>query len=148
MLRALLIDFVPDSNQLANIFSQAVAPAFLLGAVAAFISLLMSRLKSVLDRLADMGKVAASGPDQTKRKEDIAQLKRRAVLLNSATYLGLGAGVSTTLLLMISFASALFRLQHVFGGALLFGIANALLTVSLYKFAKEVKAGLSEIDEY
>jgi hypothetical protein len=47
----MVMDFVPDSAQLSTIFSQAVAPAFLLGAVAAFISLLMSRLKNVLDRL-------------------------------------------------------------------------------------------------
>ena len=142
------MNFIPDSNQLSNIFAQAVAPAFLLGAVAAFISLLMLRLKAVIDRLDSLTKVAAGDSGQTKLKTEIDQLKSRAVLLNSATYLALGAGICTSLLLMISFASALFRLQHVYGGALLFGLANALLTFSLYKFAKEVKAGLSEIERY
>ena len=50
---------------------------------------------------------------------------------------------------MLAFASAFFRLPHaVYGGALLFAVANGLLTVSLYKFAREVKASLSEIDHF
>jgi hypothetical protein len=32
---------------------------------------------------------------------------------------------------MLAFASAFFRLPHVYGGALLFAVANGLLTVSL-----------------
>jgi hypothetical protein len=70
------------------------------------------------------------------------------VLLNTATYLALGAGICTTLLLMVSFASALLKLQHIYGGAALFAFANVLLTLSLYKFAQEVKAELSEIHQF
>jgi len=143
-----MFGFIPDANQLTSIFALAAGPAFLLGAVAGFISLLMSRLKSVTDQLDRPVEIAGSDTAQTKRKQDIVGLKRRAVLLNSAAYLALCAGICTTLLLMVAFASAFFRLQHVYGGALLFAIANGLLTVSLYKFAREVKAGLSEIDYF
>ena len=140
--------FIPDSTQLAAIFTQAVGPAFLLGAVAGFISLLMSRLKSVTDQLNHSVKIADGGPGRPMHKPNVAELKRRAILLNSATHLALGAGISTTLLLMVTFAAAFLGLKHVFGGPLLFAIANGLLTVSLYKFAQEVKAGLSEISHF
>jgi hypothetical protein len=142
------MDLIPDTNQLASIFSLAAGPAFLLGAVAGFVSLLMSRLKSVTDQLSLSVEIADSDAARANRSQDIAELKRRAVLLNSAIRLALGAGIATTLLLFISFASAFFRLQHVYGGAILFAAANGLLTVSLFKFAQEVRAGLSEINRH
>lgn len=139
--------FIPDSAQLAAIFNQAIGPAFLLGAVAGFISLLMSRLKGVTDQL-NRTLETADGVGRATHNLDVAELKRRAILLNSATHLALAAGIATTLLLMVSFAAAFIGLKHVFGGPLLFAIANGLLTVSLYKFAQEVKAGLHEISHF
>ena len=139
---------IPDASQLASISSLAAGPAVRLGAVAGFVSLLMSRLKSATDQLNHPVEIADGDAARAKRKQDIAELKRRAVLLNSATRLALSAGLATTLLLFVSFASAFFHLHHVYGGAVLFAIANGLLTVSLYKFAQEVRAGLSEIDRY
>src|SRR5882724_9896210 len=41
------MDLVPDIDRLTQIFSNAIAPAFFLGAVAAFVSLMMSRLAAV-----------------------------------------------------------------------------------------------------
>jgi hypothetical protein len=44
---------VPDTrsvSQLSHVISQAAAPAFLLGALAAFIAVLISRLNRVIDR--------------------------------------------------------------------------------------------------
>jgi hypothetical protein len=35
-----MLDFIPDAERLSQIFSQAIAPTFFLGAVAAFISLM------------------------------------------------------------------------------------------------------------
>ena len=142
------LGFVPDASQLASIFSQAVAPAFLLGAVAAFISLLMKRLENVVNRIGSLARIADSDATMVHLKNEIPYLKRRAVLLNTATYMALGGGICTTLLLMIAFASAFFKLQHIYGGGLLFGLANALLTMSLYKFAREVKAELTEIRQF
>jgi hypothetical protein len=143
-----LPNFIPDSNQLAAIFSQAVAPAFLLGAVAAFVSLLMSRLKNIVDRISNLTRIADSDPAQAKVAQEIPYLKRRAVLLNTAAYLALSAGISTTLLLLVSFASAIFKLHHIYGGALLFAVVNGLLMVSLFKFAQEVRVELGEIRQF
>ena len=46
------------------------------------------------------------------------------------------------------FASAFLRLQHVFGAAVLFSLAVALLGVSLFRFGQEVRIGISEADHY
>jgi hypothetical protein len=51
---------VPDIDRLTQIFSNAIAPAFFLGAVAAFVSLMMSRLAAVSERI----KATRALPDQ------------------------------------------------------------------------------------
>jgi hypothetical protein len=43
-------EFIPDAVRLSQIFSQATAPTFFLGAIAAFVSLMTSRLSAVIDR--------------------------------------------------------------------------------------------------
>jgi hypothetical protein len=40
----------PSVSQLSNVISQAAAPAFMLGALAAFIAILISRLNRIIDR--------------------------------------------------------------------------------------------------
>ena len=143
----ILENFIPDTNQLATIFSQAAAPAFLLGAVAAFTQMLLSRLTHVIDRIRSLNEIADSDSARVKLKTDIPDLKLRAVLLHRAAYLALTAGIATTLLLMIWIVSAFLKLQHVYGGGLLFGVASALLGLSLYNFAREVKVALSDFDQ-
>ena len=41
------MEMVPELDRLTQIFSNAIAPSFFLGAVAAFVSLMMSRLAAV-----------------------------------------------------------------------------------------------------
>ena len=45
------MDLVPDTQQLAQAMSQATAPAFVLGAVAGFISILLGRMTTIVDRI-------------------------------------------------------------------------------------------------
>jgi hypothetical protein len=52
------------------------------------------------------------------------------------------------LLLVLGFATALFGLEHEYGAGLIFAVAVALLGASLYRFAQEVRMGLSEADHY
>jgi hypothetical protein len=40
----------PSVSQLSHVISQSAAPAFLLGAIAAFIAILISRLNRIIDR--------------------------------------------------------------------------------------------------
>jgi hypothetical protein len=142
-----LISFVPSAEELAAIFAHAAAPAFLLAGVAGFISVLMARLNGVVDRLRNLSEIPDNEPN-SKRKEEIPTLKRRAVLLHSAAFLALMGGLSTTLLLMLSVATALLRLEHLFGGVLLFGVAAAMLSPALFRFSQEIRVALRELEKY
>jgi hypothetical protein len=143
-----MLDIVPSSEELATVFAHAAAPAFLLAGVAAFISIVSVRITGVIDRLRNLSEIADDDPTRSGLKQNIPNLKRRAVLLHRAAHLALWAGIATSLLLMLSVATALLKLQHLFGGALLFGVATGLLTVALFSFAQEVRVALREVEQY
>ena len=60
----------------------------------------------------------------------------------------LASASCTTLLLMVTFAAALLRLQHAFGAPILFLAATIMVGGSLLRFGQEIRAGLAELDEY
>jgi len=127
---AIGMDLVPDIERLTQMFNNAIAPAFFLGAVAAFLSLLMSRLASVHDRIKAKRATDAAGID-------LGQLRRRAALLNQGIMLSLGGGVCATLLLAVLFATQFFGGMHPYGAGLLFFMATLMLGVALARFAEE-----------
>jgi hypothetical protein len=140
--------FVPDVDQLAQIMSHATAPAFILGAVAGFISILIARMEIIIGRIRSLNEIADDDAARAQLKSDIPRLKRRAKLLNNAIRLVLGSGICTSLLLVVAFVSAFFRLRHEYGVGLLFVIAVVLLGASLFRFTQELRIGLSEADHY
>jgi hypothetical protein len=140
--------FVPDVDQLAQIMSHATAPAFILGAVAGFISILIARMEIIVGRIRSLNEIADDDAARAQLKSDIPRLKRRAKLLNNAIRLVLGSGICTSLLLVVAFVSAFFRLRHEYGVGLLFVIAVVLLGASLFRFTQELRIGLSEADHY
>jgi hypothetical protein len=142
------MDLVPDTQQLAQVMSQATAPAFVLGAVAGFISILLGRMTTIVDRIRSLNEIGEDDSVRARLKSDIPRLQRRAGLLNSAVRLALLSGMCTALLLVIGFLSAFLKLQHEYGAAVLFVIALCLLGASLFQFSKEVRIGLSEADHY
>jgi hypothetical protein len=138
----------PDAGQLSQVISQATGPAFVLGAVAAFASVLLGRMTAIGDRIRHLNDIPDDERVRVHLKSDIPRLRRRVRLLNSAARLALASGVCTSLLLVVSFASAFLRLQHVFGAAILFFLAVGLLGASLFRFGQEVRIGISEADHY
>lgn len=138
----------PDAVHLSQVMTEAAAPAFVLGAVAAFISILLSRLNAVVDRIRNLNAIPDSDGSRYHLKADVLRLVRCAQRLKSATLLALASGISTSLLLLVAFMSALLRLQHVYGAALLFVVAIVFLASALFRFAQEVMIGLSEADHY
>ena len=142
------MDIVPDTGQLSQVMVQATAPAFILGAVAGFISILLGRMTSVIDRIRSLNEIADGDTARAHLKSDIPRLRKRAKLLNSATHLALVSGMCTSLLLVVGFGSAFFRLQHIYGAGILFAVAVVLLGGSLFSFSQEVRIGLSEGDHY
>jgi hypothetical protein len=139
---------VPTADQLSQIMSHAIAPAFLLGAVAAYISILLTRMTVIVDRIRILNDIADEDVARVRLRSDIPRLKRRAELLNKATYLALGSGICTTLLLILGFAMAFFGFRHEYGVGALFVIAVCLMGGSLTRFAQEVRIALHEFENY
>jgi len=138
----------PDAQQLSQVMSQATAPAFVLGAVAGFVSILLGRMTAVIDRIRTLNEIAHEDTTRARLKSDIPRLRQRAKLLNSAIQLALASGICTSLLLVVGFASAFLHLQHEYGAGILFLLALGLLAGALFRFGQEVRIGLSESDHY
>ena len=138
---------LPDAAQLSRVIQEAVAPAFLLGAVAGFVSILLGRITAIVERIRHLNDIA---DEETRAhlKTDIPLLRRRASVLNSAIRFALDSGMCTAVLLVAGFGSALLRLQHVYTAAGLFFFSVALLVASLLRFFQEVSIGLTEADHY
>lgn len=138
----------PSVTQLANVISQAAAPAFLLGALAAFIAVLISRLNRVIDRTIVLNAIGDNDPTKSRLKADIPRLLRRAAMINRAIFWGVISSITITLMVIVAFVSAFFGIQHERGVALLFVISLVAFTISLIDFAREVQIALSEFDHH
>ena len=136
------------AGELSQVISQATAPAFVLGAVAGFVAVLLNRITILIERIRSLNEIADDDGARSHLKSDIPRLLRRVELLNNATYLALLSALCTASLVVVAFASALFRLEYAYGAGLLFALALILLSGSIVRFSQEVKMGLSEADHY
>ena len=100
-----MIQETPSVSQLSQVISQAVAPAFILGALAAFISLLILRMNRVVDRSQILNAIGGDDPARVHLKTDLPRLRRRAVLLNRAILYASISAIFATLLVMVAFVS-------------------------------------------
>jgi hypothetical protein len=143
-----MLDFVPDIQRLTMIFSQATAPTFFLGAVAAFVSLMSSRLSTIVARIRALNAIPEGDPERAHLKTDLDRLRRRARLLSRAIFSSLVSGICATALLAVVFTAEFFGLRYAYGAGLLFIVATVFLGAGLVYFAREARVGLSEADEY
>jgi hypothetical protein len=134
--------------ELSQIISQATAPAFLLGAVAAFISVLIGRLNRVVDRGLALGAIENSNPPMGQLKASIPSLRHRAKLLGRALEYAVIAAIFITFLVIAAFASAAIGINQIYGAAVLFVLALGFFAASLLCLLFEVRiavAGLAQI---
>jgi hypothetical protein len=143
-----MISETPSISQLSQVIAQAAAPAFLLGALAAFIAVLISRLNRIIDRTILLNGIADDDTVKSRLKTDLPRLMRRAAMMNRALFWAVISSISVTLLVIVAFASAFFEIQHERGVAVLFMISLGAFTISLIDFAREVRIALSEFDHY
>jgi hypothetical protein len=143
-----MFQFVPDVERLTSIFSQATAPTFFLGAVAAFVSLMSGRLSGVMARLQKLNRAEDHAKHPFDIKSEMERLRRRARLLSSGIASSLMAGICATILLVILFGSEFFGLHYAYGAAVVFTIATLSLGFALVRFYQEARLGLAEADEY
>jgi hypothetical protein len=141
------MNFVPNATQLQSMFAQAAAPAFLLGGIAAFISILMSRTTVLMAHIRTLTDVPDGDSGRAKLRGEIPHLKHRASLLHRAAYLALLAGIATAVLLVVMALFTFIGLEHIYGAGLLFAVAISLFIMSLFNFAREVRLALREIDQ-
>jgi hypothetical protein len=137
---------MPSIEQLSRIIGSVAAPAFMLGAVAAFISVLISRMNRVIDRSQFLHGIVDSDSAKSYLKADIPRLKRRATLLNKSLFYATVCAIVTALLIIVAFVSALLHVAHEFGVALLFIVALGFFIAALVNLARETRIGLHDFD--
>jgi hypothetical protein len=143
-----MISETPSVSQLSEVISQAAAPAFLLGALAAFIAVLTSRLNRIVDRTVILNGIPDDDTVRRRLKADLPRLMRRAAMMNRAIFWAVIGSIAVTVLVVVAFASAFFQVQHERGVAILFIVALGAFTISLVDFAREVRIALSEFDHH
>lgn len=143
-----MIPEMPSVSQLSQVISQAAAPAFLLGALAAFIAVLISRFNRIVDRTIVLNAIADNDAAKSRLKADLPRLMRRAAMINRAIFWAVIGSITITLMVIVAFVSAFFQIQHERGVAVLFIISLGAFVVSLVDFAREVRIALSEFDHH
>jgi hypothetical protein len=138
----------PTVSQLSHVISQAAAPAFLLGALAAFIALLIARQNRIIDRTIYLNGIPDGDEARSRLKADLPRLIRRAAMINRAIFWSVMGSISISVLIVVAFVSAFLQVQHERGVAILFIVSVAAFTISLVDFAREVRMALSEFDHH
>ena len=138
----------PSVSQLSHVISQAAAPAFLLGAFAAFIAILTSRINTIINRTIVLNGISQSDTARQQLKTDVPRLMRRAAMLNRAIFWAIVASLTTTILVIVAFVSAFLRVEHERGVAILFVAALGAFSLALLDFAREVRIALSDADHH
>jgi hypothetical protein len=133
-------------EELSRIISQATAPAFLLGAMAAFISILIGRLNRVVDRCVALDVNDASDPSGRLRASK-SSLMRRAKLLRRALEYAVIAAILITFLVIAAFASVAIGVNQAYGASLLFVLALCFFAASLICFWCEVRIAVGSVEQ-
>ena len=143
-----MLSMVPSIEQLSRIIGSVAAPAFLLGAVAAFTSVLISRLNRVIDRSRFLHSIVESDERKAYLKSDIPRLKRQALLLNqSILYCTVCAGI-TAFLVIVAFVSAMLHFAHEYGVAILFVAALSFFLLAIINLARETRIALHVFEHH
>lgn len=134
-------------DRLSQAITHAIAPAFVLGAVAGFTSILSTRLETIMARLRAINALP-DGHAKAHLKADIPRLKRRAKLTNQAILFAVISGVIVAALLLVAFGSVYIGIEHIYGAGVMFMIALLYLAAALVTFAIEVRIALTEYDQH
>ena len=142
-----MVDAAPISH-ISEVISQSVAPAFILGAVSGFTSVLVTRLNRIIDRC----RILAAG-DQNQGAEgsggtQLSALNARAKFINRAIFLAVGAALVTILLMVVAFVDVLFEIPHQRAVAVLFVVALLLFGSALVNFGREVQIALKDPNNF
>lgn len=138
---------VVEADQLSTMINHAVAPAFMLNAVAALVAVLVNRISSVTQRIRNLREIDESDVARAWLKKEIAELRKRELLLNSALHLAVLAGIGVTFLLLFGFVVAFMGYRHEPGAAGLFVAALCFLAASFFRFLRDIRLAQNEHDD-
>ena len=141
-----MITETPAVTHLSQVIAQAVAPAFILGALAALISVLVARQNRVVDRSQALNAIADGDPARAHLKGDLPRLKRRAMLLNNAVLFASISAIFVTVLVIVAFVSAFFEFEHERGVAVFFIVTLGFFAAALVNLARETRIALHDFD--
>ena len=133
-----------EADQLSTMINHAIAPAFMLNAVAAMVAILVNRVSAVTQRMRTLREINESDVARAWLKREIAELRRRELLLNSALHLAVLAGIFVTLLLLFGFVVAFTGYRHEPGAAALFIAALCFLAASFFRFQQDIRLSQAE----
>jgi Protein of unknown function (DUF2721) len=133
---------IADIDHLSEAISPATAPAFMLGAVAAFLSILIARLERIADKTR-----ALRSPDANIEPPDllVVAFMRRMELLSRAIYFAVLSALATAALLILAFLAALLGIGHGKIVAAMFVGALTLLMVALVELAREIRVYMAHM---
>jgi Protein of unknown function (DUF2721) len=135
-------------EELSHVISQATAPAFLLGANAAFVNVLIGRLNRIADRGAALIRATEVDPANEKSKSLIPHLQHRARLISSAMQFAVVSGIFTTFLVIVAFACAALGISHEYGAAALFVLALGFFAAALIYLLLEARIAITTLEQF
>ena len=137
----------PLLAELASVINQTIAPAFILGAVSGFISVLVTRLNRIIDRCRVLGGDASTA-NSSATATALTRLNIRAALINRALFWAVVSAIITIVMMILAFAYAFFSIPREFGVALLFVAALISLGVALVSFAQEIRIVIADPNNF
>ena len=125
----------------------ALAPAFLLVAMASILNVVTSRLARVVDRARDLQRRhgETSGMEHARIVRELRQLDRRMDVVNWSIFLCVACGIVVCLLVALLFLLGAGQQGLAIPVAALFIIAMLLLLAALIAFLVEVRLGIATI---
>lgn len=127
---------IGNLESVAQLIQLAVAPIFLLTAVAATLTLFAGRLARIVDRGRSLQ--ARTTPDNRRHLEELSLLEKRAHIIYRALTFGVFAAILVCLLMTLAFAGAMLGFNAAKPVAILFMTALFAYTGALICLLREV----------
>jgi len=131
-------------SHLSQVISQAIAPAFILGAASGFISVLVTRLNRIVDR----SRLLSTTSESTEAQVELSRLTARASLINRALFWAVTSALVTIALMITAFTAAFFEFQHERAVSILFILALVLFGASLVNFGREIRIVINDPNNF
>jgi len=135
-------------TQLIPILQLATGPVILISGVGLLLLSFTNRLGRLIDRARLLHREKLSGPDLARRtllREQIALIDRRAGILRRAIWLAATAVLLVSLLILVLFLAALFKLELGSVIIALFALALLALIGSMIGFMREIALSLEAV---